>query len=145
MTLNLKAFLFAFFLFFNLLSTAQNSNLSLKNKGNTSSTHSVTLNYLINKSFVKYATSDRSSSTTLIFQSSNKGLSISNTRFNGKDLRSEIPFTYIVKGTLLRIIYKDDSATEEEYKINLISNELISTHLKGYIDGNFGYIKYQKL
>lgn len=94
-------------------------------------------NILQGRTYIKSSSSTNSS--TLSFGNSSTGRSLSKTYVLGREVVTELSFTYKVSGSMLTIVYEDDLGTEE-YTIDESSSKLVSTHLKGYVDGKWGKI-----
>lgn len=83
--------------------------------------------------------SSNTNSSTLKFNTSSTGSSITTVLVLGRSVVSEISFTYKIIGPKLTIVYEQDMGTEE-YTIDDKSSRLVSTHLQGYVDGKRGQI-----
>ena len=94
-------------------------------------------NILLGRVYTKAASTTNSS--TLEFSASSTGRSITTVFVLGRKVETEISFTYKISGSKLTIVYEQDLGTEE-YTIDDKTSRLVSTHLRGYVDGKWGQI-----
>ncbi len=79
----------------------------------------------------------------LKFTSSNSGISESSVNVIGKNYNTKQSFSYKLNGKILTITYPEASDVEE-YKIDDVKRQLISSHLEGYVDGVWGKVFWKR-
>jgi hypothetical protein len=82
-------------------------------------------------------------SSNLEFSSSSTGRSITVVNVLGRQIETQLFFTYKLTGKLLVITYEKNTGTEE-YTVDENSSTLVSTHLQGYVDGKWGEIYWKR-
>ncbi len=102
--------------------------------------YSQTENYLLGKVYTK---SNGTSSNELNFSNRTSGVMDGISIINGKEYIVSADFSYTISGNNLQIIYQKGLGTEN-YFINKSIDELLSTHLEGYVDGKWGKIMYKR-
>jgi hypothetical protein len=95
------------------------------------------LEILIGRVYTKKASSTNIASLT--FTTLNSGVSEGDATIMGRNYHTSIPINYKLKGKTLTITYPE-SNQEEVYTIDESKKQLVSTHLKGYVNGKFGTI-----
>jgi len=97
---------------------------------------------LVGRSYSKSANS--SEKTILKFKDKKQGVLESSAELLGKVINVSMNFSYIIKGTKLNVIYEDGQG-EEEYIVDDVKKQLVSTHLQGYVDGKWGKIYWKRV
>ena len=97
---------------------------------------------LVGRSYSKSANS--SEKTILKFKDKKQGVLESSAELLGKVINVSMNFSYIIKGTKLTVIYEDGQG-EEEYIVDDVKKQLVSTHLQGYVDGKWGKIYWKRV
>jgi hypothetical protein len=96
---------------------------------------------LVGRTYSKKA--DNSGIAYLKFTSSNSGVSESSVNVMGKSYNTNQSFNYKLNGKILTITYPEVYDVEE-YKVDDVKRQLISTHLQGYVDGVWGKVFWKR-
>lgn len=97
--------------------------------------------YLVGKVYTKSANAE--STNELKFINESTGVDEGKSRILGREMVTKIGFSYKIKGPSLTITY-DDGLGIQDYTIDKVNDKLVSTHLKGYVDGKWGVIFYKR-
>ena len=98
-------------------------------------------NYLLGKVYTK--STNETISDNLNFNNRTSGVMEGKSTINGKEYIVSANFSYTISGNDLQIIYQNKLGTEK-YFINKSTDELLSTHLEGYVNGKWGKIIYKR-
>lgn len=98
-------------------------------------------NYLLGKVYTK--STNETTSDNLNFNNRTSGVMEGVSIINGKEYIVSANFSYTISGNDLQIIYQNKLGTEK-YFINKSTDELLSTHLEGNVNGKWGKIIYKR-
>ena len=102
-------------------------------------------NLLVGRIYTKQV--DNIGISSLKFITSNSGISESSVNVLGKNYTTKQSFNYKLSGKILTITYPEVSDVEadvEEYKVDDIKRQLISTSLEGYVAGVWGKVFWKR-
>jgi uncharacterized protein (TIGR02145 family) len=98
-------------------------------------------NYLLGKVYTK--STGMGSSSDLSFNNRTTGVMEGVSDFNGKEYIVSTGFSYTINGNSLQIIYQKGLGTED-YTIDRSSDQIVSTHLQGYVDGKWSKVIFKR-
>jgi uncharacterized protein (TIGR02145 family) len=98
-------------------------------------------NYLLGKVYTK--STGMGSTSDLSFNNRTTGVMEGVSDINGREYIVSTGFSYTINGNSLQIIYQKGLGTED-YIIDRTSEQLVSTHLEGYIDGKWSKVIFKR-